>query len=155
MDRAWDEADRILQEAVTMNRKNSPKNFLPGALAYLAYADFRQSRRVAMYQHLHEALQISYQSRLVPHFTISLPLVALLLVERGEIERAVDLYAQALAYHCNHYPHRWFEEIAGQQIAPAATTLPGEVVAAAKARGRQRNLWANAEELLKEIKRWG
>ncbi len=107
-----------------------------------------------MRQHLREALQIGYESRLHHAYTVSLPLVALLLLERGETERALELYAQALAHLCNGCKQRWFEDMAGQHIAATAARLSPEVVAAAQERGRQRNLWEIAEELLAEIEGW-
>ena len=45
----------------------------------------------------------------------------------------------------------WFEDVYGKQIAAAAKGLPPEVVAAAQERGRARDLWATAEELLEEL----
>jgi len=46
---------------------------------------------------------------------------------------------------------RWFEDVAGREIAAAAEALPPEVVAAAQERGRARDLWATVEELLDEL----
>jgi hypothetical protein len=45
----------------------------------------------------------------------------------------------------------WFEDVAGREIAAAAEALPPEVAAAAQERGRARDLWATAEELLEEL----
>ena len=106
-----------------------------------------------MRQHLREALQIEYESRR-HSVNIPLPLVALLLAERGEIERALELYAQTVTRFVSGYKHRWFEDMVGQHIAAAAAHLPPEVVAAAQERGRQRNLWETAEALLAEIEGW-
>jgi serine/threonine-protein kinase PknK len=67
-----------------------------------------------------------------------------------EGERAVELYALA-----SRYPavanSRWFEEIAGKQIAALAARLPEEVVAAARARGRARDLVATVADLRGEF----
>jgi hypothetical protein len=46
---------------------------------------------------------------------------------------------------------RWFEDIAGREIETLAETLPPEVAANAKERGRARDLWATVEELLAEL----
>ena len=154
IDRAWDEADQVLQESVTISRRSGRQDSLAVVLGFWAYADFSQGRRAEMRQHLLKALQIGYESRLQSAYSLSLPLVALLLVERGEIERAVELYAQALAHLVSGFKYRWFEDMAGQHIAAAAAHLPPEVVAAAQERGRQRNLWETAEELLAEIEGW-
>ena len=68
------------------------------------------------------------------------------------VERAIELYAVV-----SRYPYvansRWFEDIAGQHIAAAAESLPPEVVQAARERGRARDLWKTAKELLAELER--
>ncbi len=46
---------------------------------------------------------------------------------------------------------RWFEDIAGREIATAAETLLPDVVAAAQKRGRERDIWETAAELLAEF----
>jgi hypothetical protein len=77
-------------------------------------------------------------------------LMALLLADQHEAERAVELYALA-----ERYPFvassRWFEDVVGQPMAVIAATLPSAVVAAAKERGRARDLQAAAKELLIEL----
>jgi hypothetical protein len=64
----------------------------------------------------------------------------------------VELYALA-----TRYPFvansRWFEDVAGRHITAVAATLPPEVVAAAQARGRARDLWETAQELLAELEK--
>ena len=81
---------------------------------------------------------------------LALPATALLLADRGEAERAVELYA--LASRDPFVAHsRWFEDVAGVRIAAVAAALPPDVVAAAQERGRARDLWATARELLAEL----
>jgi len=46
---------------------------------------------------------------------------------------------------------RWFKDIARRHIAAVAATLPPDVVTAAQERGRARDLWATAAELLTEL----
>jgi hypothetical protein len=80
----------------------------------------------------------------------ALPALALLLADAGQTERAVELCALAsrYGYVANS---RWFEEVAVKEITAVAKTLPPDVVAAAQERGRARDLWATAEELLEEL----
>ena len=83
-----------------------------------------------------------------------LPAVALLLVDRGEVERAVELYALALRYpYVGNAPI--YEDLAAKHIAAAAKALPPEVVEAAQARGRARDLEATVRELLAEFQEEG
>jgi predicted anti-sigma-YlaC factor YlaD len=79
-----------------------------------------------------------------------LPTIALFLANRGEVERAVELYALACRYPYVANARLW-EDIAGKHIAAAAKTLPPEVVEAAQARGRARDLEATVRELLCEL----
>ena len=78
------------------------------------------------------------------------PAMALLLADQGEVERAVELYA--LVSQCPFVANsRWFEDVAGREIAAVAESLPPEVVAAAQERGQTRDLWDTARELLAEL----
>jgi hypothetical protein len=76
----------------------------------------------------------------------ALPGTALLLAYEGAVECAVGLYVLA-----SRYPYvsnsSWYEDIAGQHIAAIASTLPSNVVTAA------RDLEATVSELLEELER--
>ena len=74
---------------------------------------------------------------------------ALLLADRGEAARAVELYALA-SRHPAVANSRWFEDVAGKQIAALAAGLPPEVAAAARERGRALDLDATVAEWLAE-----
>jgi hypothetical protein len=106
-------------------------------------------------QYLCEALRIGSEGHTLVSCLNGLLAFSLLLaraseVAPGERERAVELYALA-----SRYPHvansRWFEDVAGRHLAAASAQLPPDVVAAAEERGRARDLWATAEELLAEL----
>jgi hypothetical protein len=80
----------------------------------------------------------------------SLCLMALPLAGRGDMQRAIGLYALA-----SRYPFvtnsRHLEDTVGKHIAALAATLPPEGVAAAQQRGRGRDLDATVAELLREL----
>ncbi|HUT19668.1 MAG TPA: hypothetical protein VM366_10940, partial [Anaerolineae bacterium] len=101
---------------------------------------------------LAQALQLGIQIRSLRPLWAALPAVALLLADRGEAERAVELYALAWSVPrvaCS----RWYEDVAGRELAAAAAGLPPEAREAALACGRAREVWATAEELLAELER--
>jgi hypothetical protein len=82
-----------------------------------------------------------------------MPIIPLLWADAEEPElkeQAVELYALAKSQPFVS-KSRLFEDVAGKQIAAAAATLPLEAVAAAEERGRARDLWKTAEELLDEL----
>ena len=109
------------------------------------WADGAQARK-----QLTEVLRRGSEIRDYLGLLTALPAVALLLVDADEAERAVELYALA---SCHGYVanSRWFEDVAGKEIAAVAATLPPDVAAAAQERGKARDLWETAAELLQEL----
>jgi hypothetical protein len=101
-------------------------------------------------QHIYEALQTAADIRSFMTSLMVLTQVVLLLTVQGEKELAVELYALA-----SRYPavtnSRAAEDLVGRHIVAVATTLPPEVVAAAKERGQARDLDATVKELLVEL----
>jgi hypothetical protein len=63
---------------------------------------------------------------------------------------ALELYT-LLSGHPHVANSQHWENVVGKHIATAAATLPPDVVAAAQARGRARDLQATLEELLDEL----
>jgi hypothetical protein len=66
------------------------------------------------------------------------------------VTQAVELYALAWRYPVVSNS-RWYEDIAGRELAAAAAGLPAEVAVAAQESGRARDLWNTARELLDEL----
>jgi len=101
-------------------------------------------------KHLVQALQLVPDTGAFWPLLYALAVVALLLIDEGETERAIELYALA-----SRYPFvansRWFEDVAGRQIAAAAAALPLEMVQAAQEHGRARDLDATVKELAIEL----
>jgi hypothetical protein len=100
--------------------------------------------------HLSEALRVAIDVQRFMLPILALPAITLLLADRGRAEQAVELYALAsrYGYVANSF---WFDDVAGKHIAAVGATLPPHVVAAAQHRGRARDLWETAEELLEEL----
>jgi hypothetical protein len=98
-----------------------------------------------------EAFQIAAKGRDVRRLLYALPIAALLLADVGQAERAVEVYALACRYGFVACSRLW-EDIAGRRMAALAAALPPDLVAAAQERGRSRDPWATADELLGEWK---
>jgi hypothetical protein len=97
-----------------------------------------------------EVMRAALENRsFVPLITI-LPSIALLCIQQSTIEQAIELYTLALKY-----PYvansQWFDDVAGKEIQAAADALPPDRAAAAQERGRQRDLWQTAAELLAQF----
>ena len=96
------------------------------------------------------ALQMASEIRAFMPLTIALPAMALLRASQGQPEQAVELYALA-SRHPYVADSRWFEDLAGRPIDEVAATLPADTVAAARERGKGRDLWDTVADLLAEI----
>jgi tetratricopeptide (TPR) repeat protein len=147
---AYAEARRLLEESVTLLRGAQGPDNLAWALAVSAYAARGLGELPEAEQCLSEALRIYAETGVFFSPMYGLPAAALLLADRGQEERAVELYALA-----SRYPFvansRWFEDVAGRHLAAVAAALPSEVVAAAQERGQARDLDATVAELLEEL----
>ncbi|MBV7339896.1 helix-turn-helix domain-containing protein [Chloroflexi bacterium TSY] len=142
------------QESVDILQKMNNRPLLPDVLFCLGYTFRSLGDRQQMVDTLIEALKMVLATGPpAPNpLRFELPFMALLLADQGGNERAVEFYAAAFQspYIANS---RWFEEIAGRHIAEVAATLPLAVVEAAQERGRRRDLWKTATEVLAELER--
>jgi len=147
---AYAEAHGRLERSATLLREIGFQLDLALTLGLLAHAARGLGEVAGARGHLHEALRLVAETRQFMSSLFALPAAALLLVDAGEVERAVELYALA-SRHGLVGNSQFFEDIAGRQIAAAAAGLPAEVVAAAQARGRAQDLEATVMELLEEL----
>jgi len=147
---AYAEAWQLLEESVAVFREIGHRENVARALAVLGYAARGLGQLPQAGRHLYEALRPTSETRPFRPLLLALPGFALLLADRGEVERAVEVYALA-----SRYPlvanSRWFEDVVGRHIAAVAATLPPDMVAAAQERGRSRDLDATVAELLVEL----
>jgi hypothetical protein len=97
-----------------------------------------------------EALEIGVDLGAFMPVMYALPTAALLLADQGAADRAVEVHACASRYGFVANS-RWFEDVAGQQIGAAATSLPQEAVQAARDRGQALDWKAMAAELLARL----
>lgn len=149
---AYAEALALFHESVTRSQESGAQYWTSVYLSFLSMSYYGLGQSPQALKHLAEALQITFEFRLYYSLGFALPATALFLSGQGEPERAVELYALA-----SRYPFvansRWFEDVVGKPIASAAAALPPEVVATAQERGRARDLWETAEELLQVLQK--
>jgi tetratricopeptide (TPR) repeat protein len=151
VERDYAQTRRLLQGwNLTITYDQSGRHELNHLPAILACALHRLGQSDQARAHLLEALRLVPDARSFWPLLYALAVYALLLIDEGEAEQAVELYALA-----SRYPFvansRWFEAIAGKHIAAVAATLPPDVVAAAQERGRARDLGATVKEVLTEL----
>jgi hypothetical protein len=144
------EARRLALESACAMQELGHRSARAAALALMATAELQLGDLEHAQRHVCEALQICAQTGWFEGPLFALSVVALLAADEGAREQAVELYALASRYPFVH-KSRWFEAVFGRHIAAVAAALPAEVVAAAEARGRNRDLWATVEELAAEL----
>lgn len=119
-------------------------------LAILSYTNRALGQRQPAQEYLVEILKLGLDTGGAYPVMYALVATALLLVDRGDVERALEIYALA-----ERYPFveksRWFEDIAGREVNAAAESLQAAGIAVAQERGRGRDLWETAAELLEEF----
>ncbi len=143
------EAEKWLEEchATWYRISEPPVEENKGLRAYQAYAALGKGRQQEALGYIHETLHDSVRGRSFMSICVALTTLALLWAREGQIERAIELYALA-----RRYPFvansRLIEELAGREVELAAACLPAEVAEAARRRGRARDLFATATQLL-------
>jgi DNA-binding SARP family transcriptional activator/predicted ATPase len=147
-----DTARGSLQEAVAVYQEAGSKDDLGVALVCLALSARKGGDRLKARQHLGQALEIAQEFGAVLPQLWALPVAALLLADKGESERAAELYTLASGYPFMS-KSCWFKDVVGREISNIAATLPLDALAAIEERGRSQDLEATAVGLLAEIKR--
>lgn len=147
------EAQLFLSESIESFRVIKRLGQLSAALANMGRAARSLGNLAEAQQFITEALQTTIKQQVFTWQLNTLSAAALLLADLGRQEQAVELYALA-----TRYPYvansRWFEDVFGQHIASAATTLLPNVITTAQERGKARNLEATLKELLAEVEAW-
>jgi tetratricopeptide (TPR) repeat protein len=148
------EAQQWMQESVASFRRIGQREWMAISLAALGRASYALGNRSGAQQHLYKALEIAVEIGAFIPLLYAMPIIPLLLADQGEVEWALELYSLA-SEHPFVRQGQLFEDIAGRDIAALAASLPSDVVEAAKARGRAREMWDTAAELLEELPKLG
>jgi tetratricopeptide (TPR) repeat protein len=121
-----------------------------GCLVLISRAERLSGNESASRHHFIEALRIITAGKELGFAIAGLPAAALLFADQGEVERAVEIYELACQrpFVANS---QWYEDVFGKHIAAMAESLPPEVVDAARQRGRERDPWETAKEILAEL----
>jgi tetratricopeptide (TPR) repeat protein len=146
---AYTEAVSLLEESLATRREigfrqDETLMLIDLGCALRGLGDHRQARR-----HICTALQVATEISAWVSLVPAACAGALLLADRGEAARAVELYALALCPRIAN--SRWWEDVLGKHIAAAAATLPPDMVTAAQERGRARDLETTVKELEVEL----
>lgn len=151
VERSFNKASERFQECLQVTHLTDGVGKARACLGYAARGlkEASQAR-----SHFWDALALSIQATRFLPLIYTIPGIALLYIDQGKVEQAVELYALAskLDIVANS---KWFAGIAGDEIAAVAQKLPACVVKAAKARGRAQDLWETGQKLLEELEKQG
>jgi tetratricopeptide (TPR) repeat protein len=127
------------------------KGWMLTALTGLSRAELALGERPEAWEHALQALQIYREIRMYTFFAyLALAEIALLLSERGEIVRALELCG--LVTRQGYLAQsRWFADLFGRPIEAAAAGIPLEEQIAARQRGRGLDFAETVERLLFEF----
>ena len=139
--------EQIFQESLSVIEGIDLVGNQEGPLVGLAYNAFRCGDLEAMRGHLLRSLQIAIDTENFLSRLDIFPAVALYLFGQGEPFFAAEIYTLAAQYDLVANSH-WFEDVAGHQFDAAKAGLPAERVTEAERRGKGRDMWATATELL-------
>jgi predicted ATPase/class 3 adenylate cyclase len=152
---AYAEVRTLSEEAIPIYTRLGEQFFLGTTHALCALGERGAGDGRSARQHAVEALHIGLSARTWVSMLQTLWAIALLLADSGETERSAELYALTEREHTADNP--WVQDVFLRELAAIVAALPPEIAAAAQERGRQRDLWATAHDLLTEIEAvgWG
>jgi len=143
------EAYKLIQESVNLYRQVGHQDELGWALSVLANILTTLGEAEAAMAAMSEALQIAVKTRAHHALKHSLAAMASILAREDRAVQAIELYALVLDDPIWKVSP-WMEQVAGQYVSAASASLPEVDIEAARERGQQLDMYATAQELLKE-----
>jgi tetratricopeptide (TPR) repeat protein len=147
-----DKAEQELQQYLEEVRSQPRWDMIGQPLALLGYVAFRRGVSNKASDYLEQALVNGLEYGFFWVFMQVLSVLALMVVEAGDMEQAVELYATVTAHPCAGNS-KWFEDLFGKPLREMCANLPAETVAAAQARGCGRKLRKVGEDYLKRLRK--
>ena len=124
--RHWFDTSLPLFKKLFLELTSTAQDNIGQELTCLGYIAREKSQILRAKGYFLDALRIAIDGDFFLTLTHTLPGIALLFVDQGQVERAVELYALA-ATQGIVANSKWFDDIAGDEIARAAAGLPAEV----------------------------
>jgi predicted ATPase/DNA-binding SARP family transcriptional activator len=149
IEEGYAEAQTYLHESSKIFSEIEQKNQLSSALASLGYYSQVTGNKTDTLQYLVEALKIAIEIGAFLPLLYVIPLAALYTADRGEIQRAVELYRQV-----SHYSFvvnsQWCQQIFGRHISYHTGNLPDDTAGTSPKIKDHQVLWETARYLLAE-----
>jgi DNA-binding SARP family transcriptional activator/predicted ATPase len=147
------EARGVFLECLLVFQEGGKAGFTARTLAGLSRAELALGNRAKAWKHALHSLALNDE---VPDFIsllYTLAVMALLLIDVGEMERAVEVYGLVSRYRfaANSL---WFEQVFGQYVEAGAAHLSAEAETAARDRGAALDPWQAAKRLREDAQEW-
>ncbi len=146
-----EEANPYLENSTNTCNQNLIHFILAQVVGTWSIALYRSGNIKFGYERMMESMQTGVRLHSYTNLSFAVPAAALYLAINGQVERAVELCG-LIEEKSMLRNSPWFEDVAGKTIKELAADLSPEVVATARERGRQRDLFVTAAELLEEFK---
>jgi predicted ATPase len=143
VDDGYLEARGSIQKSVAIHRERGDLGELSYTLSFLGYAERAMGNLEVAQEYVAEALQTAIEIRMQYSVLTALHGVALILADKGEKERAVEIYALTSRYPIVE-KSPMTRAVVGRHLAVVAESLSPDTVEAALARGRELDLWETA-----------
>jgi tetratricopeptide (TPR) repeat protein len=147
---AYVEARRLVKGALAMYHRLGLEQASEVSQSLLAHAARGLGNGQQARDHFARAARAGVDRGALPSLAYSLPVAALLLLDEGKTERALEAWESARCLPCVANS-RWFEEVVGRPVAAAAEALPPDIAAAARERGKAGDPQATLGKLLDEL----
>jgi tetratricopeptide (TPR) repeat protein len=137
----YQQALEAYQFSIGFFKSVNEKGWMLTALTGLSRTEFALGNRSDAWTHANQALQLYREVKLYTFFVFqTLAEIALLLVDQGEIARALELYTLVVqqAYLAKS---RWFADLYGRTIEQAVASLSQDEQTAARARAQTLNIF--------------
>ncbi len=147
------ESRPLFQESEQMLRRLGQRDelgwTLPGlGLVEIALGDHSQAKK-----HAYEALQTAADLHSFAASLWALVLTFTMLAILGELEQALELFTVVLRYPSMGHS-KMVQDLTGQMVAYVTSSLPPDVVTAARKRGQARELASTIAELVNQLGDW-
>jgi predicted ATPase/predicted Ser/Thr protein kinase len=144
-------AQGLLEESIAIFREIGQRDEMSQALAYLSHVLLELGLVAEAQQCLVEALHTASEIGTLLPMMISLPAIARLLIDRGDLVRAAGLWA-TISSNPMVTNARWLHDMSGQYIADAIATLPpADLAARAEADAPAQDLGTIVAGLLQQL----
>lgn len=118
----YDLARQPLEESERLFRKLGHAIYHIKSDGFLGYIARHEGDHPGAWAHVSRSLRWAIEREDVQTISMTLPLAALLLADRGEVERAVALYALA-CQHPRIAASRWYADVVGREMEGLRDTL--------------------------------